>query len=457
MSNLAARQKFTKTPGEVRNVRLGLKDLLDSGELLTGTPTITVSPSGLTTASPLVNVGTITIDDVSYSAGQAITFTISGGTAGTVYELLVSCDTDASQTLQRYVYVAVETSASASGEPTVGGDYDAIRRRLGDYLGKSMDPDDWSQNDSDRIDDFIDAGYRQLLQPPPLPNERVAHSWSYLRPVASLTLWGTVSGTVSGVPSYSASTGKSTITATTAKFFATMVGKTLTFGTSGTTWTVTDYTSATVLQVSGDASGEASGQAFTVTADGDYQMPDDFGGIVQGSLYFTSDSNSYHPMRIVGEGAVLAARQLDTTVAVSGITPTICAFVPINSTSGSAGQRVNMLVWPAIDAGELHVARFSYHALQNRLSLARPFALGGAAHYQTLLQSCLAMAEQYANDVRGVHWQSFIERLAASVHHDRATTGAKNFGYVGDPGMNGGCDLAQVNVVTYTRNGVTYP
>src|SRR5690606_3974627 len=103
------------------------------------------------------------------------------------------------------VYVSVETSGSSTGEATVGGDYDTLRRRVGDYLGHSQDPDNWSQSVYDRIEDILDAGYRQFLQPPPLPNERVAPSWSFLRPVTTLTLWGTASGVCSGAPSYSAS------------------------------------------------------------------------------------------------------------------------------------------------------------------------------------------------------------------------------------------------------------
>lgn len=449
MGSLSSRQKFVKTPSEVRNVRVGFKDMLDSGELLTGTVTLAVSPTGLSTASAAVNVATLTLDDESYLAGQAVTFTISSGTAGVVYEISITVSTDASQTFQRYVYVSVETSGSTTGEATVGGDYDTLRRRVGDYLGKSLDPDDWSQNDFDRIEDIIDAGYRQFLHPPPLPNERVSWQWTFLRPLASMTLWGTVSGAVSGTPTYSASAGTSAITATASKFYDTMVGKTLTFGTSGNTYTVASYTSTTAIAVTGDASGETSGDTFTVTADGDYQLSDDFGGI-DGEIYFNSTSDAWSSVTITGEGRILALRQREGSAGVTRETPEYCAVVPINSTSSSEGQRYSLMVWPALDAGGLHTARYRYHALQSRLTLARPYALGGAAHFQTLLQSCLAMAEAYQNDESGIHRQMFIDRLAASVHFDRAAMTAKRIGQMTDP------SIQQQEMPWRTRTLVTY-
>jgi hypothetical protein len=450
-SPLVARQRFVKTPSEVRTVRVGFKDLLESGELLTGTPTLSVSPSGLTTASAAVNVATLTINGVSYVAGQAVTFTASSGTADTLYEVSITVSTDASQTFQRYIYIAVETSSSGSGEPTAGGDYDVLRRRVGDFLGKSLDPDDWSQNDFERICDIIDAGYRQFLHPPVIPGDHYPHSWSFLRPSTTLTLWGDVTGTMSGAPSYSSATSKSTITATTSVFYATMVGKVITFDDTENEYTITDYTSATAIKVSGDASGETSGDGFTVTADGDYQLSDDF-GFLDGRLYFAADDDAWRPMEVSPEGRVYSLRQRDWTASGNGDFPEVAAIVPINSTGSAEGQRHNLSVWPTPVSGATMTLTYKYHALQNALTLSRPFALGGAAHFETLLSSCLAMAEDFMEDQRGPKWARWMERLTASVGHDRHLVSAKTrYGYVGDPSMNRGWspDYRNINAVTF--------
>lgn len=434
-SGLSARTRFLKTPSEVRNVRVGLKDLLDTGELLTGTPTITVSPSGLTVSSPAVNSTTLVIDNETYVAGQAVTFVISSGTAGTLYQLTITVSSDDSQTFERYVYVLVQNASSSTGEPTVGGDYDEIRRVMGDFLAKSLDPDDWSQNDFDRIEGYIASGYRRMLQPPPIRSERVSHRWSFLKPIGTLTIWGDVSGTMSGVPTYTSAAGTSSVTATASVFYETMVGKTITFTTSGTSYTVAGFTSGTVITLTGDASGETSGDTFTVYTDGDYQLADSFGGL-DGDIFFASSDNAWRSMKMIDFSRILFLRQNEHTVITNLYTPEYGCIMPINSTSTSEGQRWKLMVWPEMPAGESRTCTFRFHALQDAISLLRPYALGGAAHFETLLESCLAVAEERHNDMQGVHKQAFLERLEASVHHDRALFQAKSFGTMTDPGMD---------------------
>lgn len=454
-SPLVARQRFVKTPTEVRNVRVAVKDVMASGATATGTPTAVASPTGLTTSSVAVSGGALTIDDTAYAAGEVITFVVSGGTAGTVYEVLITFTTSDSETLTRYVYISVETPGSNSGEATSGGDFDVLRRRVGDYLGKSPDPDDWSQNDFDRISDCIDAGYRQFLHPPVLPNERMAHEWSFLRPLGTLTLWGDVTGTTSGAPSYSATTGLSTITATSAKFLATMVGKTFTFDTSELEYTIAGYTSSTVITVTGDASGETSGDTFSVTADGDYVLPDDFGGL-DGDLYYASDDNAFYPVRLTSEGMILSHRMRETITVSPCDKIEMCAVVPVNSTSASEGQRWTLMTWPGLASGLLYTVTFRYHALQNALSLTRPYALGGAAHFETLLASCLAVAEQFQNDVAGLMTNRFYERLSASVSHDRLRNLPSSYGYNGDKSGRQGTVHRHRNDNRVTFNSVQY-
>lgn len=97
-----AEQIQSKTANEVRNLAVDFTDKLDSGEALTGTPTVTSSPSGLTIASQAVSTGALTILGTSVSSGNAVTCSVSGGSAGTRYTLTVQCGTDATvaQTLE---------------------------------------------------------------------------------------------------------------------------------------------------------------------------------------------------------------------------------------------------------------------------------------------------------------------------------------------------------------------
>lgn len=68
---------------------------LDSAELLTGTPTVVeLTSSDLTIASVAVSSSALTINGVSVAAGKAVTFSVTGQTAGTTYRLKATAGTD---------------------------------------------------------------------------------------------------------------------------------------------------------------------------------------------------------------------------------------------------------------------------------------------------------------------------------------------------------------------------
>ncbi len=106
---ITAPQVQQKAASEVRNVAVSFAGKLDDGELLTGTPTVTVSPTGPTIASESVSAEALTINGESVAAGAAVQFRVSGGTAGVTYTITVSCATDASpaQTLRGKVTLEV--------------------------------------------------------------------------------------------------------------------------------------------------------------------------------------------------------------------------------------------------------------------------------------------------------------------------------------------------------------
>lgn len=82
----------TKKPSEVRRYSMDFsayEELANDGDTLTGSPTVTSTPSGLTTASPSVS-------------GNFARFTASSGTLGEVYEVSVVVNTTAGFTLQGY-------------------------------------------------------------------------------------------------------------------------------------------------------------------------------------------------------------------------------------------------------------------------------------------------------------------------------------------------------------------
>ena len=90
-----------KTVSEVRNISVSFSGKLDSGELLTGTPVLSVvspsvSPEDITLSNPIVSTSILTISGQSVTIGEAVQFKVTGGTvANSPYTLGISCGTDA--------------------------------------------------------------------------------------------------------------------------------------------------------------------------------------------------------------------------------------------------------------------------------------------------------------------------------------------------------------------------
>jgi len=101
MPSSLAPQRQCKTASEVRNVVCSFANKLDSGELLTGTPTVVeVTTANLALSNKATNSAAITLfadgRPVTVAIGQAVQFNVVGGTAGTEYTIRISCGTDAS-------------------------------------------------------------------------------------------------------------------------------------------------------------------------------------------------------------------------------------------------------------------------------------------------------------------------------------------------------------------------
>ncbi len=97
--------------------------------------------------------------------------------------------------------------------------------------------------------------------------------------------------------------------------------------------------------------------------------------------------------------------------------PELAALQPLKGTGHNKGQRFQLYVWPTADAD--YGLSFTYYVNPDALTDSFPHHMGGMAHGETVLESCLAVAEQRLDDKSNVHSMKFRERLAASVSLDR--------------------------------------
>lgn len=109
MTSLAP-QRCTMSAGEARLVSVDFTNKLDSGELLTGTVTTAVSPSGPTVSNAAVSTQALTINGVTVTIGQAVQFKITSVTAGETYVVTMTVATNSTpaETVQGAVVIKVD-------------------------------------------------------------------------------------------------------------------------------------------------------------------------------------------------------------------------------------------------------------------------------------------------------------------------------------------------------------
>lgn len=157
--------------------------------------------------------------------------------------------------------------------------------------------------------------------------------------------------------------------------------------------------------------------------DQDIDLPDDFGGMA--CRYMTFDENEIGPrIDFIGEGQLRTMRQGDESTGQ----PQYAAVRPKSST-GTTGQRWEVLLYPIPDAA--YTVYYRYRILPDNLSSGL-YAYGGASHTQTIIQSCIAMAELRLDGVKGNQWEQFLALLESSIEQDLQVGRKEKFGYNGD-------------------------
>ncbi len=295
--------------------------------------------------------------------------------------------------------------------------HDELADAVSRFLGYGDDYTDIGATEQGYVDKIVTSGLRRFYRPVPIGGQ--THEWSFLKPVQTSVLWAD-QAVESGVTVLASGAGL-ILTFTGMTVYPTMIGRTITI-TDDTSHVITGYTSSTVLTVTTVATA-ATEKTFSMASGGHFRLPDDFGYLL-GRPTFAS-TEAYYPLDMIGEGQI---RQLQQTNATSG-KPLYGATQP-QTTDGTVGQRWDLMVWPT--PGSTFNLTYRYHVLVSTMdasTVVRPY--GGAAHSETILESCLAVAEERENDERGLHGAAYMENLAASIEYDKRL-GPQTLGYNGE-------------------------
>jgi hypothetical protein len=121
-------------------------------------------------------------------------------------------------------------------------------------------------------------------------------------------------------------------------------------------------------------------------------------------------------------------------------TPRYAAFRPLRS-SGAGTQRWQLLLYPT--PSDTMSLSLRYKVAPDQISDYSQFPLGGRHHAETILASCLAIAEEREGPIRdmqpGTYYAKFMQKLAASIHIDKQSAKAEELtwdeGNVSDSGQ----------------------
>lgn len=145
-----------------------------------------------------------------------------------------------------------------------------------------------------------------------------------------------------------------------------------------------------------------------------YSLGDDFSGWVDTELAFTTSKD--WSLKLVEMWRVLEKVQAGTSMP-TGITQPLLAAVEPDTFTATTGQRWKMLVWPT-PTGSLTVTG-RYRSEPDFFSDDAHYPLGGALHAETLLESCLAAAEELNDTTATIHRDRFQQLLEASIAADQ--------------------------------------
>lgn len=72
-------------------------------------------------------------------------------------------------------------------ESTLSITYTDLQAEVGAFLHYGQDPDNWSADETKRVDRFIQAGLRQFYYPPQMEGVELGYTWSFMYPTTTLT------------------------------------------------------------------------------------------------------------------------------------------------------------------------------------------------------------------------------------------------------------------------------
>ena len=295
-------------------------------------------------------------------------------------------------------------------ESTLSITYQEIRNEVGYVLGYGLNTaSSWNDRQTELVDMVIRSGLKMFYSPAAL--DGVSHEWTFMRPIADLTTTAPYStGTIE------IASGVVTLTTGTWPSWAAQGD----LVTDGKLYTINTRDSDSQLTMDDTTVTLAAGATYEIRRYS-YDLADDYGGLDGPITYQPASNVPYRAIKIVGENRIRQVRQgehFSTYPEEAAIRSKVF--------DATVGSRYELLLWPAPDAE--YQLQYRYKSNPDDLTETNKYPLGGFPHAETIKAACLAAAERESDEVQGVRYGYYMERLQTSIAIDRQENGPKHIG-----------------------------
>jgi len=265
------------------------------------------------------------------------------------------------------------------------------------------------------------GGMRLAYHPPPIMGKH--HEWSFLSPVATLSLNAQITA---GTVTYTHSNRR--VVFTTAHTLTDATAPIYKIEIDGIDYTVDSRHDATnlVLPVGDNPGADVSTASTYRLHQDDYTLPDDFSRLID-DFTFSQADNAWYTVKLVGEARIRTMRQRSSNANFSSSDPQFCAIRPLANVPAT-GTRKEVIFWPNIVSS----ATVQYRYRVRPDAETSGYIYGASDHSDMFHYACLAEAELYLDHARGPMYERFSEALAASVMADSTDNKPRQLGYNGD-------------------------
>jgi hypothetical protein len=278
-----------------------------------------------------------------------------------------------------------------------------------------------SSNFQGDVTSIINRGLRQFYFPQPLPGESTSHQWSFLRERRVFNFPAPVTTTTTctcldGVATFAAPTIDRSYRHTVVKFT----------NTDGY-FPVKSTTGTQVVTLWDPTVTFATASTATFW----WNRAEFFGSGVSVNLSYPPATNR-GPLKNTNSGTIANMEQ-NEYVSPIGL-PSLFCVEPASwpQTAETTEQDFHLRVYPWAQEKLTLYADIKFDIGASGLGSVDSYPLGGSEHYETVIVSCLAVAEEFGDTPSSKYRELFTQRLASSVMLDRAGMYPSIFGYNGD-------------------------